>query len=118
MDVFLRLVDGRLLKAVDVQVVKSNNPHGATAHSSRFYALLVAVDPSVRKFNDEGSARPNPLPAVPFKTELLQGRAILGRQGANEVQVRLVILMATPKFLCGPPDDDGSGCDNFTEGSR
>ena len=68
MNVHLRLRDGRLFEAIDVQIFKANNPKGTTTNTPGFDPLIVTVDSRVGKFDHERSSRPNPLPAAPFET--------------------------------------------------
>ena len=53
MDVFLRGVHGRLLEAVNVEVVESDYSYRPTADASDFDETHIAVDPCVWEFDDE-----------------------------------------------------------------
>jgi hypothetical protein len=83
--VFFRRVRRRLLETVDVEVVKPDNPHQPAANPRDRYPVFIAVDPRVREFDDERGSRQSPLPAVPLKTELPQGRSTRGCEIADEI---------------------------------
>ena len=117
-DIFVALIGGRLFEAIDVEVVKSNNPNGATAYAPGFYPVIVAVEARVREFDDERSSLSNPFSTTPLETERLQTVPILRRQVSDQVQVRFMVFVSAPKFLCGAPNHYRRRLNDLTQSSR